>query len=114
MVFRRDRVSSAPHKFNGASGSLASRVGVKKVRPNTHPGYTWLAEKLTPYNSESAILTSSTETRQPRGAPPRPGHRSTGRRHETQSPAPCRSPTKCPAEGGARLECRGAGESVQR
>lgn len=29
-VFRRDRVSSAPQKLNAASGSLASRVGVKK------------------------------------------------------------------------------------
>ncbi|KAI3398485.1 hypothetical protein diail_9167 [Diaporthe ilicicola] len=29
-VFRRDRVSSAPPKFNGTGGSLASRAGIKK------------------------------------------------------------------------------------
>ncbi|KAL1874272.1 hypothetical protein Daus18300_003636 [Diaporthe australafricana] len=31
-VFRRDRVSSAPPKFNGTGGSLASRAGIKKRR----------------------------------------------------------------------------------
>ncbi|KAK2604854.1 hypothetical protein N8I77_007750 [Diaporthe amygdali] len=29
-VFRRDRVSSAPPRFNGTGGSLASRAGIKK------------------------------------------------------------------------------------
>ncbi|ROW13017.1 hypothetical protein VPNG_05945 [Cytospora leucostoma] len=29
-IFRKDRVQSAPQRSNGASGSLASRVGVKK------------------------------------------------------------------------------------
>ncbi|KAI7780132.1 hypothetical protein LA080_016321 [Diaporthe eres] len=32
-VFRRDRVSSAPPKFNATGGSLASRAGIKKRAP---------------------------------------------------------------------------------
>ncbi|KAG8166203.1 hypothetical protein KVR01_004755 [Diaporthe batatas] len=37
-VFRRDRVSSAPPKFGGAGGSLASRAGINKRAPASPAG----------------------------------------------------------------------------
>ncbi|KUI65621.1 hypothetical protein VM1G_00178 [Cytospora mali] len=46
-VFRKDRVSAAPQKLNGASGSLSSRAGVKKrVSTPTAPKAGSLAARI--------------------------------------------------------------------